>query len=506
MNTQRTFTKAVVIILISVLTVCLIAGLGLNFSGAQVNASDDSSSFWLSLAENAWNYFQPGIGVDSTTGLPLASVGGPVFTDWDTGLYIQAIIDAEKLGILSSGGVWGADDRINRVLTFLENRPLMADGLPYLYYSSQTGENQDDSVQVATDAGNLFVALNNLKDYRPDLASLIDYIVYNRTNYEPREESVDILLGEMLKGTRVPNIYDYYVTCGFADFWPERFSAEANAILNFIVSSPTVNYSGVVLPEAKLTSEPLLLYIFNFQQPNATMLNLTRQVYLAQEMRYNLTGKYTAFSEGNTDSGLYVYEWVVLPDGRMWVLQTGDSNDVNTDVVGVTPIVYLKAAVGFLAIYDTPYTQNMVSYILGRVPAPSSGYNDGVDETGQVVAASLGVGNSLIISAARYAVDNNVSVPFSCPMPSPSSTPIVDDSAPVISPAPTVAPTPVIVPSPTITPSPSVAPKIDLSSLSISTSMQNKIYIIISVSTVAFAIAVFADALVYKKRKTAKSK
>ncbi len=162
------------------------------------------------------------------------------------------------------------------------------------------------------------------------------------------------------------NIYDYYVVCGFADFWPSQFSSEANTILSNIVNAPTVETYGVALPEAKITSEPLLLSIFNFQQPNASLLNLSRQVYLAEEARYNATGKYTAFSEGNIvgESGeTYVWEWVVLPDGSTWVIEKDQ-----TSVISVTPVVYLKVAVGLDALYNTNYTQSMVDAIAPCFP------------------------------------------------------------------------------------------------------------------------------------------
>ena len=136
----------------------------------------DGTAYWMSLATNAWQYFQVGNSVNSATGLHASGQDYPYFTDWDLGVYIQAIIDAEKLGIISNNGTYGADWRFNEILAFLETRPLTSDGQPYAWYTTD-GQNRDDSGQVATDAGNLLVALNNLKDYRPDLASRIDYIV-----------------------------------------------------------------------------------------------------------------------------------------------------------------------------------------------------------------------------------------------------------------------------------------------------------------------------------------
>ena len=46
------------------------------------------------------------------------------FTDWDLGVYIQAVIDAQKLGLIGNDGAWDFSARIDKVLTFLENRPL----------------------------------------------------------------------------------------------------------------------------------------------------------------------------------------------------------------------------------------------------------------------------------------------------------------------------------------------------------------------------------------------
>lgn len=359
------------------------------------------SAYWIDMATNAWQYFQVGNGVNSATGLQSSGQGYPYFTDWDLGVYIQAIIDAEKLGIISSNGTYGADWRFNKILTFLETRPLMSNGQPYACYNAANGQNRDDEVQVATDTGNLLVALNNLKNYKPDLASTIDYIVYNRTDYASECQAVSVLVGSV-------SIYDYYITCGFADFWPSQFSSEANTILSNIVNTPTVETYGVTLPKAEITSEPLLLSIFNFQQPNATLLNLSKQVYLAEEARYNATGKYTAFSEGNIDgvNGVsYVWEWVVTSDGSTWTI-TKDP----TTIISVTPIVYLKVAVGLDALYNTNYTQRMVDAI-APVSLTNIGYQDGVTQNGQAVITVIDKTNALILSAALYAINNNVSAP-----------------------------------------------------------------------------------------------
>ena len=81
-------------------------------------------AYWMGLANNAWRYFQPGVAVDSATGLQSAGLGFPYFTDWDLGIYIQSIIAVNQLGILSAGGTLGADARFSKILAFLQTRQL----------------------------------------------------------------------------------------------------------------------------------------------------------------------------------------------------------------------------------------------------------------------------------------------------------------------------------------------------------------------------------------------
>jgi hypothetical protein len=391
--------------------------------GQQGNLVVDRS-YWLRLANNAWNYYQPGVGVDSTTGLHSAGLEYPYFTDWDLGVYIQAIIDANQLGILSNSGSWGADSRFNKILTFLQTRQLTSDSLPYAWYQSSNGKPYTTEVQNAADTGELLVALNNLRVFRPDLAESINNIVFNRTNYAPMEQAVDSLANSK-------NLYDYYVTSGFAGFWPNRFSNLASFILNNIVAASAVSTNGVSLPSSKLTCEPLLLSVFNLA-PDVKLNDLARRVYLAHEARYNETGKFVAFSEGNTglENPTYVYEWVVKQDGSTWTI-----DDVRGEKVGIVPIIYFKVAVSLLAMYNTAFTSSMVSHVESKLPTPSSGYSDGIDENGRLINPAIDKTNSMVIGAALYAINNLQS-------PSPTLTPTPAPGTPTSTPTSTLKPTP----------------------------------------------------------------
>jgi hypothetical protein len=397
----------------------------------------------MEVANNAWQYYQPGVGVSSSTGLHYAHLNYQGFTDWDFGVYVQAVVDAAKLGLIANEGNWGFDDRINKVLTFLENRPVSSDGTPYTWYSSITGENIGEDPQFAIDAGNLLVALKNVELYRPSFANRVNNLVNTRTNYEPLKQVVDTLTGSL-------NIYDYYAAATFATFWPERFEPKADTILNNIINAPTTTYEGVTLPKAKLMCEPLLSAVF-YLPPDSNLMNLARTVYLAHEARYNATGNYVAFTEGNP-AGVathYIWEWVVLPDGQTWVIQRDEFTAVQ-----VTPVVFLKAAVGLFALYNTQFTQNMVNDMVPDLQT-STGYLEGKTETGQIVSFSSDKTNGMIIGAARYAIDRNSSAPNPTQSTTPSPTAIL---TPTPTPIDTIPPNLATGTSPSLNPNPTNNP------------------------------------------------
>ena len=128
---------------------------------------------------------------------------------------------------------------------------------------------------------------------------------------------------------------------------------------------------------------------------------LADQAYLAHEAYYNATGQYRAFSEGGTASDVWAYEWVVYRDGRTWAVLYSDGS-----VLGMSPVIYTKVAVGFLSLYDTSFAKGMTVYLEQTLPDPTNGYCEGVDEDGAQIEG-LGIHtNGLIVGAARYAILN----------------------------------------------------------------------------------------------------
>ena len=375
------------------------SGAGFVVAGQPVN-----NSTWLGIAANAWAYFQPGVGVDPNTGLPYASgTNFEAFTSWDLGIYIQAILDAQKLGLVNTIGEWGSSARLEKAVSFLENRPLNAKtGYPYWYYDATNGQDYHALSDKATgiidgaDTGRLFVALNNLRNYNSSLVPMIDNIVYNQSDYAA-------LLPNVQKDATSNNIYSYYIDNGFASFWPTQVGDVPNEVMNNIAKMQNVTTYGVSLPNATITTEPMLCAIFELNNSNAELNALTKQVYLAHEAYYDTTGKYVAFSEGNSFTSQYLYEWVIAPNGEAWKITSTTPNSY----VNMNPIIYTKVAFSFLALYNSTFAQNLVVYLENMLPNPvTNGYCDGANSSGQSVPGTGCNTNGLILDAALYALQN----------------------------------------------------------------------------------------------------
>lgn len=372
------------------------------------NQSQDVVS-WSQVAANAWAYFQVDVGVDGATGLPFA--GGPgfeAFTDWDLAAYIQAIIDAQELGLVNATGVDGSDWRIDKVLTFLETRPLnTTTDWPFWFYDATTGQGYlttsvyaSDSVDIP-DTGALLIALSNLAAFNSSLTQRIDNIVYdtsgNRSNYAA-------LLPTIENDASSDSAYNYYYDSGFAQFWPSQVGDIPSKIMANILDASTITTCNVTLPDAPLICEPLVLAIFQLQNNTSgvALSGLMKQLYLANEGYFEATGNWAAFSEGTSTIRSYVYEWVVGPSGDAWEI-----TDTSSVQVGITPVAFTKIAYSFLALYNTTYARDLVYYLQQKLSNTKDGYFAGVDTSGNLDTDLDSETNSIILDAALYQTLNS---------------------------------------------------------------------------------------------------
>ncbi len=254
---------------------------------------------WKRIGDYAWAYFQPGSGVDPNTGLPGSSPGYPYFTDWDLGVYVQAVLDAQAIDLIGTGGTWGANDRLEKVVTFLENRELNATThYPFWFYRGDGTNYKDESDKATTivntaDTGRLLVALNNTRTYGakndPTLVTRINTVIYNVNGN--RSDYAALVPGIKMESTYSTNIYTYYLAAGFAGFWPKELADAQTSILNNIMNSGTVTTpENETLPKSRLTGDPLFGAIFDLNNNPPQLTTIAKQMYLAHEAYTKSTG------------------------------------------------------------------------------------------------------------------------------------------------------------------------------------------------------------------------
>jgi len=348
---------------------------------------------WINVAKKAWRYFTPGIGVSPITGLHYESPNWKRFTDWDLGMYIIAILRAEELGLVSRDGEWGSEERLNRVINFLLNRKTTPEGVPYLCYDSDTGEPCDEKITNPSDSGRLLAALWILMKSKPQFKNkVLEYI--SKTNYT--------YIATNRKAWRAVDFYRYLDSLEFKLWGFDRFEPVRKVLqkMEDIESSPMISVYGVALPRMGITSEPLILGVFDL---NSTLFRKYLDlIYEVQKRRYLETGIITAWSEGGiTHEPYYVYEYIVTPNGKTWVTS-----------VPTTPVAFTKTALSFAALYDDKYAKLLFSKFSGNYVR--YGYLEGISEDGKPTFIRgkpylTGKTNAMIISAAHYVVKNKFS-------------------------------------------------------------------------------------------------
>ena|GEM_PF-3322883 len=347
---------------------------------------------WRSWAEVAWRYYQPGVGVNPRTLLHYASLDWPEFTDWDLASYILALLDAEELGIIK--GTPTFQERVERILRFLMERELTSEGLPYWAYFADSGlPDKRWGATNPSDTGRLLIALSKLKERRQDLAPLIDYIVYQRCDYEKL----------LLDSSWGSGFYRYYAAQGFKAFdFQYSLVSESLRDMEKLSEGRFIKLYGEEIPLTWVTSEPLLHGILDLDL-NGLFRDYADRIYRVQERRFREDGRLTAFSEGAY--GGYVYEWIVRGDtGETWRVTRIRGDRVEN--LNVTPAVFTKVAFALHAIYSTEYTRVLVSELLNAQVQISKGFLEGVTEDGEIIPSVTDKTNAMIINAALYALQH----------------------------------------------------------------------------------------------------
>lgn len=362
--------------------------------------SGELSERELAIAKNAWQYFisnyQP------TTGLVNAVNKYPSTTMWDSASYMAAMTAARELGIIDKAEF---DRRMIKLLATLNTLVLFRNEMPNKVYNTITGQKvnyQNKPGEIgfsALDIGRMLIWLRVIKERYPEYGNSVDNIVLG-WDFSNAVDPCGMLYGAYLENGQPKYVqegrlgYEEYGAAGFR-LWgfstcqssrPEPYElAEIYCVLvPYDSRDPrrTSQHNYVV-------TESYLLYGLEFGFDNATdrdnsprdyslawMKNFADRVYQAQENRYAITGILTARSEHQLDKSPYFVYDTVFSDGFNWNTITDKGK-----YVPETAAVSLKAALGMWALWDSPYTDRLLTTI-ENANEQDKGYYEGLYENG----------------------------------------------------------------------------------------------------------------------------
>lgn len=368
---------------------------------ATTSASTSGSSGWRLYAEIAWRYYSPGVGVNAQTGISRAKLDWDALTDWNSGSYIIATIEAHRLGLVETNGTWGFRDRIDRILRHLLTRKLGANSgvanWPYwaYYWDATPYYNPVYLYTDVSDSGRLLYALDILRKYDPSFSQQVLQV------FQRCKSAYDVLSARI---DQRPNYYGVLEAVGFSAFGYNKAKI-MNVFENW--QGGFVDVEGQMLPRTQTATEPTLQGILELGL-GGKFLEYAKRIYEAQKARWERTGLLSGWSEGCHPAYEYIYQWILTDSGERWIIAKHDGTKLNTD-----PLMFTKVAFAYLAVFgENSYTRSLFN-AAGKLSSSRYGYGEATFENGES-AISLWGGNvegfysdstnEIILAAARYAL------------------------------------------------------------------------------------------------------
>ena len=362
------------------------------------------------MAQTAWTYFSNNTIED--TGLVNSVDGYTAATLWDTSSYMLALVSARDLGIIDTSEF---DSRLRKLLKTLAKIPLFEDRLPNKAYSTTTAsmttyDNQPTDRGVgwsAIDIGRVMVPFNVLVWNNPEYTELVNEVL---SGWDIAAISAD---AEMIGADIDDNEKTLYLQEGRLGY--EEYAAKSLALagldfseaLNYSQYFEYVEIDGVEVGTDLRTpdkfdainfvvSEPYVLDGIEFGWDRYSR-SLAYSVYQAQAARYKRTGKVTAVSEDNIYQAPYFVYNTVFADGKAWNAVTEAGEDASK-----FKTLSSKAAIGWYALYDTPYTETLLKSIKNNFDADKGWYAGIYEESGKSNKALTANTNAIILESLRY--------------------------------------------------------------------------------------------------------
>lgn len=370
----------------------------------------------IEWAKIAWKYFQNN--TIAETGLVNSVDNYNASTLWDTSSYLMAVIAAQRLGIIDQTEF---DARIFKALDSLAQMPLFEGKLPNKSYNTISLQmvdynNLPSKTGIgwsAIDIGRILVPFNVLTWHYPQHTNAVKQVL-------GKWDTSPMLVKGVLQGAAVTDAGEtLYLQEGRLGY--EEYAAKSFNLMGLDVSS-SLRYTDFLkfvdiygIQVATDSRDPLQYQAHNYVVSEPYILDgvefgwdhlsqeLAWRVYKAQEKRFADTGILTAVSEDNIDQPPYFVYNTVFTDGKVWNAISEKGEDASQFKTLST-----KAAFGWHALYETDYTQKLVTKA-ATLADPERGWYSGLYEmSGEPNKAITANTNGIILEALAYKQDGKL--------------------------------------------------------------------------------------------------
>ncbi len=361
-------------------------------------------------AKTAWRYFENNYVPE--TGMVNSADKYPASTMWDTSSYLLGLIAAQRLRIVDEAEF---DKRVSALLTTLATMPLFEDLLPNKSYNTKSMSmvtyNNDQTDRgigwSAIDVGRIMVPLNILVwQYPKHTGEVGDVLAHWKIDAAiDNAEMIGTAISDagktlLLQEGRLG--YEEYAAKSFS-----LISRDVGKAMDYETNSELINIYGIdVAADTRrpsefgalnyVVSEPYILDGIEYGWDRYSK-ELSKRVFDVQQARFEKTGVLTAVSEDNIDQSPYFVYNTVFADGKKWnaVTESGeDASEFRT--------VSTKAAIGFHALYEGEYTQQLIAHIGENYDAERGWYSGIYEASGEPNKAITANTNGIILEALHY--------------------------------------------------------------------------------------------------------
>lgn len=355
------------------------------------------------IAEQAWRYFSANW--NEQTGLVNSVDNFASVTLWDQAAAIAALVSAHELKLISPADF---ERKLDRMLQTLATLRLYRNELPNKVYNAKTlvplNYGKLDKPQEigwsAIDLGRMALWLEIVAARYPQFQPQVTAI---RNHWNSKR----LVKGGQMFGTSIVNGKEQYHQEGrlgyesYAAFGLKLWGLDVEKALDTRSNTAFVNLYGQGVPYDRrdygqsgannyVLSEPYILdgIETGFQ---ALPKVYADRILAAQEARYHATQQLTALTEDNLDRDPYFVYNTLFVNGQPWATITDTrSNQPNLRFLSA------KAAIGWHVLYHTPYTEQLVQFVVTHLKAEKGWYN-GFYEALQTPNQALTANNNGVI-------------------------------------------------------------------------------------------------------------